>query len=118
MRATAHEAPAADDWQADPILMEARRGILEAFRPCRIYLFGSRAWGTPAAESDHDLLVVVDEEEDERRLAGRMTVALWGLGGAFDIVVRTRSWWDAWSDTPCSLEERIATEGVVLHDAP
>jgi predicted nucleotidyltransferase len=107
----------AGDWRADPILMEARRRIIERFRPRRIYLFGSRAWGAAASGSDYDLLVVVDQGQDERRLAGRMAVALWGLSAAFDIVVRTQAWWDAWSDTPCSLEERIATEGVVLHDA-
>jgi predicted nucleotidyltransferase len=105
------------DWRADPVLAEARRRIVEGFRPSRIYLFGSRAWGTVRAESDYDLLVVVHQGEDERRLAGRMSMALWGLDAAFDIIVRTRSWWDTWSDTPCSLEERIATEGVVLHDA-
>ena len=91
--------------------------IVEGFHPTRIYLFGSRAWGTPGRDSDYDLLVVVDDDQDERRVAGRMALALWGVRAAFDIVVRTRSWWAEWSDTPCSLEERISTEGVVVHDA-
>jgi predicted nucleotidyltransferase len=107
----------ADRWRGDPILADAQRRIVEGFRPRRIYLFGSRAWGASGADSDYDLLVIVDHGDDERRVAGRMAVALWGLPGAFDIVVRTQSWWDAWSDTPFSLEQRIATEGVVLHDA-
>ncbi|MBN1773706.1 MAG: nucleotidyltransferase domain-containing protein [Deltaproteobacteria bacterium] len=93
------------------------RRIIERFHPRRIYLFGSRAWGTATSGSDYDLLVVVDQDRDERRLAGRMGMALWGLPAAFDIVVRTWDWWQAWSDTPCSLEERISSEGVVLHDA-
>lgn len=101
----------------DPVLAEAKRRIVERFKPTRIYLFGSRAWGKPHADSDYDLLVLVDRVADERRLAGEMSMALWGLSGAFDIIVRTCEWWDEWCDTPCSLEEQIATEGVILHDA-
>ncbi len=106
-----------EDWRADQVLGEALRRIIERFRPLRVYLFGSRAWGRVRRDSDYDLLVVVDDSADERRLAGEMTMALWGLPAAFDILVRTRSWWEEWSDTPCSLEEQIAEEGVVLYDA-
>lgn len=101
----------------DPLLAEATARIVARFRPWRVYLFGSRAWGRPSRESDYDLLVVIDDDVDERRTQGRIAVSLWGLAGAFDVIVRSRSWWEAWSDTPCSLEEQIATEGVVLHDA-
>jgi predicted nucleotidyltransferase len=101
----------------DPILAEARRRLVNDFQPLRIILFGSRAWGRPRRESDYDLMVIVRDPDDERALAGRMRVALWGLPAAFDIVVRDRSWWEEWADTPCSLEDRIAHEGVLIHDA-
>jgi predicted nucleotidyltransferase len=101
----------------DKVLAEAIGRIVAGFRPQRIYLFGSRAWGCPQESSDYDLLIVVEDGEDERRLTGRIQLSLWGLRAPFDIIVRTRSWWKDWSDAPCSLEERIATEGVVLHDA-
>ena len=105
------------DWRRDPVLAEAVRRIVGDFHPGRIYLFGSRAWGEPGRDADYDLLVVVDDGVDERRAQGRIATSLWGLTAAFDVIVRTRSWWETWSDTPCSLEEQIATEGVVLHDA-
>jgi predicted nucleotidyltransferase len=105
-------------WRDDAVLAEACRRIAAAVRPARIYLFGSRAWGRPGPDSDYDLLVVVsDAGADERRLQGHIATALWGLPAAFDVLVRTRAWWDEWSDTPCSLEERIANEGIVLQDA-
>ena len=99
------------------MLREAMRRIAESFRPDLVYLFGSRVWGTPSRDSDYDLLVVVRDCEDERRLAGEIRLSLWGLPGAFDIVVRKRSWWDEWSDAPLSMEARIAREGLVIHDA-
>ena len=40
--------------------------ILAACAPSRIYLFGSRAYGTAASDSDIDLLVVLSEEEATR----------------------------------------------------
>jgi predicted nucleotidyltransferase len=106
-----------DEPASDPILREAVERLVREFRPRRIYLFGSRAWGHPGPQSDYDLLVIVPDADDERLLAGRMSLALWGLPAAFDIVARTQQWWSLWNDTPCSLEQQIASGGLVLHDA-
>ncbi|PYO54511.1 MAG: hypothetical protein DMD83_22120, partial [Candidatus Rokuibacteriota bacterium] len=46
----------------DRTLVEIVRRLVEAYRPDRIYLFGSRARGTAGAESDYDLLVVVPDD--------------------------------------------------------
>jgi len=42
--------------------------------------------------------------------------ALSGLPGSFDVLVRSVQWWSDWWDTPFSLERRIETEGVTVHD--
>jgi predicted nucleotidyltransferase len=41
--------------------------IVREFAPQRIILFGSHAKGTPTADSDVDLLVVMDIPEDQAR---------------------------------------------------
>src|SRR3954468_9430852 len=41
------------------VIRRYARQIAETFRPERIILFGSRAWGTPHEDSDVDLMVVM-----------------------------------------------------------
>ena len=43
--------------------------IVEGFRPLKIILFGSRAWGAPRADSDLDLLVILDTRQRTLLLA-------------------------------------------------
>lgn len=41
------------------VIRRYARQVAEKFHPERIILFGSRAWGTPHADSDVDLMVVM-----------------------------------------------------------
>ena len=53
---------------SDPIVVADRDGIQHIalrFDPKQIILFGSHAYGRPTAESDVDLLVVMDKPVDE-----------------------------------------------------
>lgn len=45
----------------DNLLEEVVRRLQAAFEPRAIYLYGSRAYGTPTVSSDVDLLVVVND---------------------------------------------------------
>jgi predicted nucleotidyltransferase len=45
-----------------PALAEIVRRVVEAYRPERIYLFGSVARGDAGPDSDDDLLVVVPDD--------------------------------------------------------
>lgn len=65
--------------------------IAEKFDPEQIILFGSHAYGKPAAWSDVDLLVVMDTPngEMETSLEIRKTLPLLTFG--LDIVVRSRA---------------------------
>jgi predicted nucleotidyltransferase len=54
--------------------------LVEAYRPERIYLFGSYARGEAGADSDIDLMIVVpDDAEGPRRRGGLGYRALHGL---------------------------------------
>lgn len=53
----------------DSVLSEIVRRLVIAYRPERIYLFGSRGRGQTGPDSDYDLLVVVADDAPMRRCA-------------------------------------------------
>ena len=65
------------------------RKIVEAFRPKRIILFGSHAYGTPAQDSDVDLLVIMDTKARPAERSARITQVCRPRYLALDILVRT-----------------------------
>jgi predicted nucleotidyltransferase len=57
-------------------LQEIRDRVVEKFHPERLVLFGSYAYGTPHANSDIDLLIVMDSEESMARRIARVAPAV------------------------------------------
>ena len=79
--------------------------IAEQFRPQRIVLFGSYAYGHPRPNSDVDLLVVLDTSLREAEQAVRICQAIdyhFGL----DLIVRT----------PATLERRLTLGDPFLRE--
>lgn len=75
-------AKAGDPRTDNAELAEITRRLVEAYRPERVYLFGSCARGTSGADSDYDLLVVVpDDTSPAFRRSARAYEALWGSRG-------------------------------------
>jgi predicted nucleotidyltransferase len=100
----------------DRRLAEVVRRLREAYKPERIYLFGSMARGEAGPDSDYDLLLVVpDEAPPERRDAGLAYRVLWGLGIAVDAVVCRSSWFHARTHLKASLPGTVLREGKLLH---
>ena len=62
--------------------------IAEAFRPEKIILFGSRAYGNPQEDSDIDLLIIMPYAGSHRAEAVRIRNHL-GVLAPMDILVRT-----------------------------
>ena len=81
--------------------------IVQGFRPERVILFGSQARGTANEWSDVDLLVVLPEVSDKRRVAVEIRRSLGDLPASKDIVV----------STPEEIEQRGQIVGSVLHAA-
>ncbi len=86
------------------------RRIANEFSPERIILFGSYAYGRPHADSDVDLLVVIETDQRSRAKQLEISRALSPHPFGMDILVRT----------PRQLRKRIAMgdsflRGIVTH---
>jgi len=113
-RATTFKTPTAED----PALAEVVRRLVDAYEPEQIYLFGSVARGDAGADSDYDLLVVVqDSAQPERRRSRLAYEALRGTGIAADVLVCTRSYFENRRSLKASLPGTVIREGRLLHAA-
>lgn len=102
----------------DPRLDEAVKRLVDAYRPERIYLFGSRARGDSGPDSDYDLMVVVPDSAPPERRRGRLAYqALRGTGTAADVLVWTKTYFDSRLHLVASLPATIAREGTLLYAA-
>ena len=102
----------------DRMLAEVLRRLVHVYHPERVYLFGSVARGETSPDSDYDLLVVVPDDTPARLRQSRPAYeALWGLGVAADVLVWTRSAFDARLHLRASLPATVVREGTLLHAA-
>jgi len=108
------KTPTADD----AALSEVVRRLVEAYRPVRIYLFGSVARGDAGPDSDYDLLVVVPDDASAARRRSRLAYeALRGTGTAADVLVCTTSYFEDRRSLQASLPGTVLREGRLLHAA-
>lgn len=108
--------PSYDRGDAIPLRVIRRyaRQIGERFQPEKIILFGSHAYGTPHADSDVDLLVIMPAS-NQRAQATRIRAAF-AAPFAMDLIVRTPKnlgWRLAEGE---SFHTEIVTKGKVLYD--
>jgi predicted nucleotidyltransferase len=103
---------------SDPALAEIVRRLVDAYEPSALYLFGSAARADAAADSDYDLLVVVPDDAAAARKESTLAYnALRGTGVAADVLVCSRSYFDARLHLEASLPATVVREGVLLHAA-
>ncbi len=81
--------------------------IVERFSPEKIILFGSHATGHPTEDSDVDLLVVKETDEDLLDVAADIAAAVWHVPAAKDIMVRR----------PAQVAEAERIPWTVIHEA-
>jgi uncharacterized protein len=102
----------------DPVLAEIVNRLVEVYQPKRIYLFGSKARGDAAPDSDYDLLVVAPDDAPAARRDSKLAYeALWGVGASVDAVVCRSSWFHARTHLRASLPGTVLREGRLLHGA-
>jgi uncharacterized protein len=101
----------------DQLIVEITQRLVEEFKPENIFLFGSHVWGTPTADSDLDLLVIVSNSEISA--AKRSSIAyrcLRDIPYPLDILVKTRQEIEKFSQIPASLEHQILSQGKCLYE--
>jgi predicted nucleotidyltransferase len=99
-----------------PTLDEITNRLVAEFAPEEIILFGSHAWGTPDANSDLDLLVVVTaSDQPAPRRAARAYRCLREVPVPLDILVKTRDEVERTRHVPASLVHEVLERGRGLY---
>ncbi len=102
----------------DPLLREILNRLVDAYRPERLCLFGSRARRDSGSDSDYDLLVVVPDDADPPRKRSRLAYeVLWTTGAAVGVIVLTRSRFEERLSVKASLSAIVASKGRLLYAA-
>jgi predicted nucleotidyltransferase len=91
-----------------PVFAEIVRRLAEAYRPERIYLFGSTARGDAGPDSDYDLMIIVREDAP---------LQFRGTGTAADVLVWSRDDFDSQLHLKASLPSTVIREGKLLYGA-
>ena len=92
------------------------RRIAEEFKPEKIILFGSHAYGVPTPDSDIDLLVVMQYEGDYFLEASKIRRRL-GLMTPMDLLVRTPEQLQYRLDIGDRFMREIVERGKVMYEA-
>ena len=89
--------------------------LARQFRPKRIVLFGSHAWGQPKPDSDVDLLVILPFEGKAWRMALAIREQI-HPGFPLDLLVRAQEQVDARLSRNDSFLTEIVSKGKVLYE--
>lgn len=97
-------------------LEEAVRRIIDNFNPEKIILFGSYAYGQPSADSDLDLMVIMNTDEKPHKRAVPLRKALKGIGIPKDIIVKTPEEFESFKDIVGTIIYPAAHRGRLLYE--
>jgi predicted nucleotidyltransferase len=89
------------------------RQVAQRFRPDKIILFGSHAYGTPGPDSDVDILVIMPAR-NQLDQAFRIRLAV-PAPFPIDLIVRTPKKLQWWLDEGESFHTEIVSRGTVLY---
>ncbi|MEA3338472.1 MAG: nucleotidyltransferase domain-containing protein [Chloroflexota bacterium] len=98
------------------LMDEMARRIVEASRPQKIILFGSRARGEARPDSDIDMLVIAESPKPRHQRAAPLYGAVSDILVAMDILVYTPGEVEEWSEAPQAFVTTAVREGQVLYE--
>jgi predicted nucleotidyltransferase len=92
--------------------------IIPVYHPKAVYLYGSRAWGEPSADSDIDLFVILEASFDSQAERIRQGArALMGTGLDVDLLVLTEAEIAVRRTQKTSLTYLVLEKGIRLYAA-
>ena len=106
-------------WSAslsDDLVREVVQRVVQAARPDKIILFGSRARGSARPDSDFDLVVIKNSDEPGYRRDASLYLALAGLNAPVDVMVYTPEEVREWSAVPQAFITTAVREGKVVYE--
>ena len=98
------------------VIRDLARRIAEKYRPRKIILFGSYAMGSPRAESDVDLLIIMDTTLREIQQALQIRQYLKPMFG-LDLLVYTPERLQQRLEWGDSFLREIIEQGIVLYES-
>jgi len=101
----------------DGLIEQVKKAVNEIEPDAEIILYGSRSRGDSSAESDWDLLILIDGTiNDERidRIRYRLYQIEWNSGEVLSSIIRNRKEWHSFPYTSMPLYHKIENEGVLL----
>lgn len=102
----------------DSNLAEIVSRLSKAYKPCEIFLFGSRANGNARLDSDYDIMIVVNDNAEPEFKSSKVAYdVLWGIDASVDVLVWTRESFNKRVHIPNSLPAEILRSGERLHVA-
>jgi len=90
--------------------------IVKNVNPEKIILFGSYAYGEPHKDSDLDILVIKDTDDDRYRRTREIRRHLRGTKIPIDIVVYTKAEVEEWKHTKSAFITQVMQKGKVLYE--
>lgn len=105
------------DMAAPEIPATLLQAVVAHFNPRKVILFGSRARGDAREDSDHDLLVIVDDEIAPQKLHWRsLHAARKHYRKAVDITPYRQSTYDNQAGVVGTLPHMAEADGIVVFD--
>jgi predicted nucleotidyltransferase len=99
------------------LLHEIVARLIAVSRPARVIVFGSTATGTATADSDVDLLIVLDEVDDARLESVRLRRALSGMDAPLDVIVMRADRFEETKNIVGGIAYPANKYGRVIYDA-
>jgi predicted nucleotidyltransferase len=90
--------------------------IVNNFNPDKIILFGSYAYGHPTADSDMDIMIVMDTDEKPHKRAVSVRKVLKGIGIPKDIIVKTPEEFERFKDIVGTIVYPAAHKGRIIYE--